>query len=626
MAPVLPWALDGILANVSQGTALATYFFLDPWNLQAVALFSATTQVLFYFLQRPPVWIFVFWNVLQFCINAVQIVRLALDTAPVLFAERELQALALFLHCFDSVPSRKIARVLRRCGAAWIHTKAGGTVEVLNDGEGDYVHFVVAGCVEAVAKDGHTCYRAEAGGFVGEASLAHAVSGTLPDYDALDVPDAYQCVAMDPVITLRWPVTRLARVLRGDAELMDAFREALALDFYAKLEREEAITRRGSQSALERPSVRRKPRAPEGGCLFERCRKMPRPRLRSPATPLSASSRRKRRRDSVNAVVAFVTGAATERASLYRDTVGYEASESPRQRYRDAASAAAATSRPRDDRRLRTYQRRATYLRTALCGVVVGASVFLAYDDGAGSFLGNASQTLVTGAFAIQDPLRLNVVAGCGSLFQILFFAVRSERIWSAIFWSVAQLGLNFYAIGRLYAAPVQAPHAFGDKELFVARVLQRAGGLHLSQVDLHQLLLGGSRLPPPAWDDVAAGEVIPTNRAALLCNGCVVVTRPEDGSSRRAYRGALLHSDVVAKRLDALPPESPAPALAPSRSFSSVADEPAVSCRAAEACEVLNWDVDALVEFLRERRDVRLCVNALIASAKLESYMHLDH
>ena len=121
MAPVLPWVLDGILANVSQGTALATYFFIDPWNLQAVALFSATTQVLFYFLQRPPVWIFVFWNVLQFCINTVQIVRLAVDTTEVQFDERELQALALTLHCFDSVPSRKIARVLR--SGEWLQTK-----------------------------------------------------------------------------------------------------------------------------------------------------------------------------------------------------------------------------------------------------------------------------------------------------------------------------------------------------------------------------------------------------------------------------------------------------------------------------------------------------------------------
>jgi CRP-like cAMP-binding protein len=232
MAPVLPWVLDGILANVSQGTALATYFFIDPWNLQTVAVFSATTQVLFYFLQRPPVWIFVFWNVLQFCINTVQIVRLAVDTTEVQFDERELQALALTLHCFDSVPSRKIARVLR--SGEWLQTKQGETVCVLEDGEGDHVHFVVEGAVEAVSRDGHVCYRADTGGFVGEASLAHAVSGTLPDYDSLDVPDAARCVALGDVRTLRWSVRRLARVLRRDAELLDAFREALALDFYAR--------------------------------------------------------------------------------------------------------------------------------------------------------------------------------------------------------------------------------------------------------------------------------------------------------------------------------------------------------------------------------------------------------
>ena len=260
MAPVLPWVLDGILANVSQGTALATYFFIDPWNLQAVALFSATTQVLFYFLQRPPVWIFVFWNVLQFCINTVQIVRLAVDTSEVQFDERELQALALTLHCFDSVPSRKIARVLR--SGEWLQTKQGETVCVLEDGEGDHVHFVVEGTVEAVSRDGHVCYRADTGGFVGEASLAHAVSGTLPDYDALDVPDAARCVALGDVRTLRWPVRRLARVLRRDAELLDAFREALALDFYARGRRPSTSRRwRLCESALPRtPSTRRERR------------------------------------------------------------------------------------------------------------------------------------------------------------------------------------------------------------------------------------------------------------------------------------------------------------------------------------------------------------------------------
>ena len=116
----------------------------------------------------------------------------------------------------------------------WLQTKSGETVCTLEDGEGDHVHFVVEGTVEALAGDGHVCYRADAGGFVGEASLAHAVSGTLPDYDSLDVPDAARCVALGDVRTLRWPVRRLARVLRRDAELLDAFREALALDFYAR--------------------------------------------------------------------------------------------------------------------------------------------------------------------------------------------------------------------------------------------------------------------------------------------------------------------------------------------------------------------------------------------------------
>ena len=48
------------------------------------------------------------------------------------------------------------------------------------------------------------------------------------------MPDAARCAALGDVRTVRWPVRRLARVLRRDAELLDAFREALALDFYAR--------------------------------------------------------------------------------------------------------------------------------------------------------------------------------------------------------------------------------------------------------------------------------------------------------------------------------------------------------------------------------------------------------
>ena len=85
MAPVLLGPRRH-LGKCLPGHGLATYFFIDPWNLQTVVS-RQTTQVLFYFLQRPPVWIFVFWNVLQFCINTVQIVRLAVDTSEVQFDE-----------------------------------------------------------------------------------------------------------------------------------------------------------------------------------------------------------------------------------------------------------------------------------------------------------------------------------------------------------------------------------------------------------------------------------------------------------------------------------------------------------------------------------------------------------
>ena len=91
-----------------------------------------------------------------------------------------------------------------------------------------------------------------------------------------------------------------------------------------------------------------------------------------------------------------------------------------------------------------------------------------------------------------------------------------------AIYWSVAQLGLNFWAIYRLYTKPLDTEHVFGDKQL-VARVLQRevaCTSLHR----LHQLLLGGSLLPPPVWDYLEPGEHIPVDRPALLCNGSAVV------------------------------------------------------------------------------------------------------
>ena len=57
----------------------------------------------------------------------------------------ELLALSLTQRCFDAIPSRKIARVLRRCGASWVTVAPGETVATLEHGECGRLYFVVEG-------------------------------------------------------------------------------------------------------------------------------------------------------------------------------------------------------------------------------------------------------------------------------------------------------------------------------------------------------------------------------------------------------------------------------------------------------------------------------------------------
>ena len=75
------------------------------------------------------------------------------------------------------MPSRKVARVLRGHGAAWVQARPRATVARLEDGESRHVLFVVRGSVVCRAADGAEVVRAPPGSFVGEASLAHARRG-----------------------------------------------------------------------------------------------------------------------------------------------------------------------------------------------------------------------------------------------------------------------------------------------------------------------------------------------------------------------------------------------------------------------------------------------------------------
>ena len=132
----------------------------------------------------------------------------------------------------------------------------------------------------------------------------------------------------------------------------------------------------------------------------------------------AAASRRRQRKDNVRAVVDFISGADSERASLYRASLGaeaYEALESPRPR---ASSISSETTRPVQGARERERERRSCYAKLArnslaFGGVLAFLGVFAV--QGPGALLGNGSQLLITGAFAIQDPLLLNVVSVVGA-------------------------------------------------------------------------------------------------------------------------------------------------------------------------------------------------------------------
>ena len=472
------------------------------------------------------------------------------------------------------------------------------------------------------------------------------MAGTTPCRVSWDVADVAVARAdeAEGATCLAWPVDRLARALRSDAELLDAFREAVAIDLYAKMEREESVARSSPTPLVALASSRRKPPASTNPLrrLFPGLRRSPPPPSPPSTPPPATTSQRLMRKDSMEAVVDFVRGTRAERGTLYRAAVSprtyaaveapYAGEASPRERAgSDAAGETAArTTRPaaeraRERRACLALRARQFALFVAAAGLVASLAV-----QGLGELLGNGSQVLITGAFAVSDPLLLNVVALTGAVMQTAFFWFRDVRLWSSIIWSAAQVPINLGAIVYLAlerhrnAAPARP---FSDRELFAARVFQRAGGLELDPGHLAELLVGGAALAP-AWAELAPGDPLPSHRVGLLCEGAAVVTRPEDGSARRVRRGALLNGDQLAQHLDAIPPaDGPARrrSFSPTPLDSAAAFAELATTEAAAPCEVLTWDLAELVAFLATRRDARLCANALISSMKLAAYMSLD-
>lgn len=232
---------------------------------------------------------------------------------------------------------------------------------------------------------------------------------------------------------------------------------------------------------------------------------------------------------------------------------------------------------------------------------------YLAYVQGPSSTIGNGSQAIITGAFAITDPLTLQVVSFIGSSAQACFFIFRSELIWSSVAWSSAQALVNFVmAIIIKYSMKKEAKEnipMYSDRELFVARCIQRAVPL---AHDVMQTLTVGADELKPKWRKLARGEAVYAGdfkqSVSLIADGCVRVLLPSD-ASYLASSGALLGGR----------------ALVEDYRNDKIFDE---SAQALEPCELISWQARDLKLYLNANPDARLAFSVLAASTATVSYL----
>jgi len=603
MAPILPPLWDALLGNLSQSSALLVYAFVDPLQLQIVAFVSAVSQVVFFVLQRPPVVIFAFWDSLQALINLIQIVILSLELVPVRFSEREVEVLTLMSYVFDEIPSRKIARLLRRCGARWARYPTGCRVVTFRHGRHDELVFVVEGGVNAYASDGTLAIEARPGSFLAEAELSEAMlddEGARVDEED-DVAHLEYATASTQTLCLVWPVEKLAKHLKRDDELRDAFRQALAVDLCRKIHLE---SRRRSLSGSGSPET-----------LYTAV--FGRPKFASSLSPPKMqSSRRARRKGHVLSVMGFVNSGSkrtAERVKFLDNNTrdSYDSTASGRvgpidgHVVKPVAKPSEPTRRPPPtDERIVLGAAFANLAIALALAVGLGFLVYLVKVHGPSEVVGNGSQAIITGAFAITDPLTLQIVSFVGSTAQASFFIFRPPLIWSSVAWSSAQAVVNFVmAIVIKRSITRQATEdrpRYSDRELFAARCLQRAAPLDLAV--LHALLVGSDQLAP-VWRTLARGEDLASDgrpALAILTDGAVRVTT-SDGLAYDASPGSLLGARAI---------------------FDDHLHDAPERAQALQPSELLAWPATQLAAYLETNQDARFAFSVLAASTATASYL----
>ena len=658
MAPILPPVWDAILGNLSQSSALLVYGFVDPLQLQTVAFLSAASQVVFFVLQRPPVVIFAFWDSLQALINMIQIIKLVLELAPVKFNEAEITALALMRSSFDAVPSRKIARIFRRCGARWSRHQKGDRLVTFEKGHHDEMILVVEGAVVAYDETGQSAMKIKAGHFLAETALAHAMTDDdtawLIHDDDDDDPAAHLAYAecQEKTLALRWRAKDLGRALKADKELRDAFRQALAIDLSRKIAQEERSNRRRRSATNVRESS-------EGTTLYAATlnggggptTKSKRKKsflaqlftdygdedddemdlLEKNAKSLASLkkeatlSRRSRRKRSVMSIMNFVKNdfQKDERSSLvkvapsetsYKSTTNLD--EETKEDVVERPSTASETRR-----KGRAFLAALGIGFAATLALV--AFLYLAIDDPS-STVGNGSQAIVTMAFAITDPFWLMVASCAGTSSQTAFFVFRPPRIWSSIAWSAAQACLTLTMAIYIFITTrrkrmvisdeiLEQGNNYTERELFAARCLERRSGVKLGH-DMLRDLLHGNDILKPRWRILDQGQSLHDEAyVSLLTDGIVRVTRLH-APSFDASRGALLGGHAVFA-------DSRRPSLVSQTSEDDDFDlDHAVALQGP--VELLEWPLDQLKAYLDRHQDPRKIFTILLASHACETYL----
>eukprot|EP00633_Aureoumbra_lagunensis_P002143 CAMPEP_0197300038 /NCGR_PEP_ID=MMETSP0890-20130614/47424_1 /TAXON_ID=44058 ORGANISM="Aureoumbra lagunensis, Strain CCMP1510" /NCGR_SAMPLE_ID=MMETSP0890 /ASSEMBLY_ACC=CAM_ASM_000533 /LENGTH=546 /DNA_ID=CAMNT_0042778663 /DNA_START=449 /DNA_END=2089 /DNA_ORIENTATION=+ len=539
-----------------------------------------------------------------------------------------------------------MARVLRRVGARWIRAHPGDRI-VQFDGVGhhDELMLVVEGKVIAYDKEMKQVLEVSPGHFLAETSLAQAMTDddearillandTESDDEASHL---YVADAVEASLILIWPALTLGKALKADAQLRDAFRQALALDLSRKIAREEIQNfqiskRRRHRNDSVSPTLYLKTLfRGDSGSKSEAS-------INSDDTTSFMSSRRGRRKRSVMSVLRFVRSNSASKKRDRRpslkplsntndDDSGSSLNTIPRRAYaaadppvstRKAPTEKVPVSRPSiDDTRRK--------LGAFLASLGVGLSLLVAFlavvymyiVEGPSSAVGNGSQALITGAFAISDPLRLQLVSFVGSTAQASFFIFRYPRIWSSIAWSSTQALVNFCMATYLICRNLHDPmnngdqHSYTDRELFAARLLERSAPISLQA--LRSLIVGTDDATLiPVWRTMhEPGDPIPDdNIVCLVTDGVVRVTRSH-APSFDAHRGALLggHSLHIENIQINITQDDDV------RTFDH-------ATALSTPVELLCWNTSQLATFLSRNPDARRAFTILLASHACETYL----